>query len=219
MRILYVEDEKYLADAVIHVLKKSEISVDWAEDGETGLDMAMQPIYDAIVLDIMLPKLSGLDILKTIRERGVKTPVIMLSALSQVEDKVKGLNIGADDYLAKPFKTAELVARLNALARRPSLQEEKELRFEDLVLNTTNRTLNGVALTEKESEIMELLIKNPGVIQKKEYILAKIWGSESLGDDNYVEVYISYLRKKIKNLKSKCIIKTIRNLGYKLIVK
>ena len=111
MRILYVEDEKYLADAVIHVLKKSEIAVDWAADGEEGLNKAVDPIYDAIVLDIMLPKYSGLDILKHIRERGIKTPVIMLSALSQIEDKVKGLNMGADDYLAKPFKTAELVAR------------------------------------------------------------------------------------------------------------
>ena len=219
MRILYVEDEKYLADAVIHVLKKSEIAVDWAADGEEGLNKAVDPIYDAIVLDIMLPKYSGLDILKHIRERGIKTPVIMLSALSQIEDKVKGLNMGADDYLAKPFKTAELVARLNALVRRPALQEEKEIRVEDLVLNLRNRTLNDLPLTEKEFEIMELLMKNPGSVQNKEYILAKVWGSDSIGEENYVEVYISYLRKKMKTLKSKCVIKTIRNLGYKLITK
>lgn len=219
MRILYVEDEKYLADAVIHVLGKSDIAVDWAADGEEGLDKAVSPIYDAIVLDIMLPKLSGLDILASLRKRNIKTPVIMLSALSQVEDKIKGLNIGADDYLAKPFKTSELIARLQALTRRPPLQEEKEIHYEDLCLNLQNRTLNNLPLTEKEFEIMELLIKNPDTIQKKEYLLARVWGSESVNEENYVEVYISYLRKKLKTLKSKCIIKTIRNLGYKLIIK
>ena len=219
MRILYVEDEKYLADAVIHMLKKADIAVDWADDGEKGLDMSVNPIYDAIVLDIMLPKLSGLDILKAIRDRNIKTPVIMLSALSEVEDKVKGLTMGADDYLSKPFKTSELIARLNALSRRPPLQAENEIHFEDLSLNTDNRTLNSIPLTEKEAQIMEVLIKNPGVVQKKEYLLAKIWGTEAVAEENYVEVYMSYLRKKMKNLKSKCIIKTIRNLGYKLIVK
>ena len=219
MRILYVEDEKYLADAVIHVLDKSGIAVDWAEDGEQGLDMAVKPIYDAIVLDVMLPKMSGFDILKTIREHNIKTPVIMLSALSQVEDKIKGLNIGADDYLAKPFKTQELIARLNALTRRPPLQEEKEIHYEDLNFNVRNRTLNDIPLTEKEADIMEMLIKNPNTIQKKEYILAKVWGSENLGEENYVEVYISYLRKKLKTLRSKAAIKTVRNLGYKLITK
>lgn len=219
MRILYVEDEKYLADAVIHMLKKADIAVDWADDGEKGLDMSVNPIYDAIVLDIMLPKLSGLDILKAIRDRNIKTPVIMLSALSEVEDKVKGLTMGADDYLSKPFKTSELIARLNALNRRPPLKSETEIHFEDLNLNLSNRTLNDIPLTEKEAEIMEVLIKNPGVVQKKEYLLAKIWGTDAVMEENYIEVYISYLRKKLKTLKSKCSIKTIRNLGYKLIAK
>ena len=219
MRILYVEDEKYLADAVIHMLKKADIAVDWADDGEKGLDMSVNPIYDAIVLDIMLPKLSGLDILKAIRDRGIKTPVIMLSALSEVEDKVKGLTMGADDYLSKPFKTSELIARLNALSRRAPLQEESEIHFEDLCLNVSNRTLNEIPLTEKEAGILEVLIKNPGTVQKKEYLLAKIWGTDAVAEENYVEVYMSYLRKKMKTLRSKCVIKTIRNLGYKLIVK
>ena len=219
MRILYVEDEKYLADAVIHMLKKADIAVDWADDGEKGLDMSVNPIYDAIVLDIMLPKLSGFDILKAIRDRNIKTPVIMLSALSEVEDKVKGLTMGADDYLSKPFKTSELIARLNALNRRPPLKDDTEIHFEDLNLNIDNRTLNNIPLTEKEAAILEMLIKNPGTVQKKEYILAKVWGGESVAEENYVEVYMSYLRKKLKTLKSKCTIKTIRNLGYKLIVK
>lgn len=216
MRILYVEDEKYLADAVIHILKKNDISVDWAADGEEGLDLAMKPIYDAIVLDIMLPKLSGLDILKAVRNRGIQTPIIMLSALSQVEDKVKGLEQGADDYLAKPFKTSELVARLNAISRRPPLQPDEKITYKDLTLDLQNRTVNDVALTEKESSILEMLIKNPNTIQQKEHILARVWGSDAYGEENYVEVYMSYLRRKLKGLHTQTQIKTIRNLGYKL---
>ena len=219
MRILYVEDEKFLADAVIHVLDKNGISVEWADDGEKGLELALKPIYDAIVLDIMLPKMSGFDILRHIRERGVKTPVIMLSALSQAEDKIRGLDYGADDYLAKPFKTAELVARLRALTRRPVLQDEKLLCFGDLYYDLENRSLNDIPLTEKEALLLETLLRNPDRAQNKEYLLNHIWGSESFGDGNYVEVYISYLRKKFKKLKSSVEIKTIRSLGYKLINK
>ena len=217
MRILYVEDEKYLAEAVIHLLKKEKIAVDWVADGEEGLDLALKPNYDAIVLDIMLPKLSGLEILKIMRERGIKTPVIMLSALNEVEDKINGLEMGADDYLAKPFKTAELIARLNALVRRPPLMDAKVLNFEDLKFDLTNRTLNGVELTDKEAGIFEMLIKTPGSAVTKEQILAHVWGNESEFEENYVEVYVSYLRKKLKSLKSCAEIKTIRNLGYKLV--
>ena len=216
MRILYVEDEKFLADAVIHVLDKSGISVDWTADGEEGLDLAVKPIYDAIVLDVMLPGISGFDILKTLRERNIKTPIIMLSALSQAEDKIKGLNYGADDYLAKPFKTSELVARLRALTRRPPLQDEKIISFGDLYYNLEDRTLNDIHLSEKEAVIMESLMKNPDHVQSKKYLLTHGWGSDSVGEENYVEVYISYLRKKLEKLKSNCKIKTIRSLGYKL---
>ena len=217
MRILYIEDEKFLAEAVIHLLKKEKIAVDWAADGEEGVELALKPNYDAMVLDIMLPKMSGLEILKIVRERGIKTPVIMLSALNEVEDKIKGLDLGADDYLAKPFKTSELIARLNALLRRPPLMDTKVLNFEDLKFDLTNRTLNGVELTDKEAGIFEMLIKTPGSAVTKEQILAHVWGSEAEFDENYVEVYISYLRKKLKNLKSRAQIKTIRNLGYKLV--
>ena len=216
MRILYVEDEKFLAEAVIHLLKKEKIAVDWAADGEEGLDLALKTNYDAIVLDIMLPKISGLKILKTIRERGVKTPVIMLSALNEVEDKIKGLDLGADDYLTKPFKTSELIARLNALTRRPPLVDAKVISYEDLKFDLTNRTLNSIELTDKEAGIFEMLIKTPGSAVTKEQILAHVWGSEAEFDENYVEVYMSYLRKKLKALKSRTQIKTIRNLGYKL---
>ena len=219
MRILYVEDEKFLAEAVMHLLKKERINVDHAADGEEGLELALKPNYDVIVLDIMLPKLSGLDILETIRGRGIKTPVIMLSALNEVEDKVRGLEYGADDYLAKPFKTAELIARLKALVRRPALVDAKTLNYEDLKFDLSNRTLNGVELTDKEAGIFEMLIKNSGSAVTKEQILAHVWGQDAEFEENYVEVYISYLRKKLKSIGSKVEIKTIRNLGYKLCLK
>ena len=213
---MYVEDEKYLAEAVVHILKKEKINVDWASDGEEGLELALKPNYDVVVLDIMLPKLSGLEILTSMRNRGVKTPVIMLSALNEVEDKIKGLEYGADDYLAKPFKTAELVARLRALSRRPALVEAKMLDFEDLELDLNNRTLNGVELTDKEVGIFEMLMRTPGSAVTKEQILAHVWGADAEFEENYVEVYVSYLRKKLKTMRSKAQIKTIRNLGYKL---
>ncbi|MBR3228620.1 response regulator transcription factor [Candidatus Saccharibacteria bacterium] len=216
MRILYVEDEKYLAEAVIHMLKKEKINTDWADDGEKGLNLALKPNYDVIVLDIMLPHMSGLDILKTIRARGVKTPVIMLSALGEVEDKIKGLEYGADDYLAKPFKTAELIARLRALIRRPTLKETESLKFKDVTLDLTSRTLNGIELTDKEASIFEMLVSTPDKAISKEQILAHVWGADSEFEENYVEVYVSYLRKKLKQLNTKVKIKTIRSLGYKL---
>ena len=216
MRILYVEDEQYLADAVIHVLNKSGISVDHAADGEEGLNLAVKPIYDAIVLDIMLPKLSGWDILRDLRERKIETPIIMLSALNQTEDKIKGLNYGADDYLAKPFKTSELVARLRALVRRPPLQDDKVISYGDIYYDIKNRTLCDLPLSEKEAEIIEVLIKNPEQVQSKEYLLTHVWGSEAVDEDNYVEVYISNLRKKLEKVSTSVKIKTIRGLGYKL---
>ena len=216
MRILYVEDEKYLADAVIHLLKKANIEVDWADNGNDGLKLAEKPVYDCFVLDIMLPGISGLEILEAIRKKGINTPVIMLSALSQVEDKVKGLELGADDYLAKPFKTAELIARINAICRRPPVQDTSAMEFEDLHYDADNRAVNSVALTEKEAEILKMLIQNPAKVQAKDYILSHVWGSNAVSDDNYVEVYVSYLRKKLKKANSHVTIKTVRNLGYKL---
>ena len=216
MRILYVEDEKFLAEAVIHLLKKEKIMVDHADNGEDGLHLALKPNYDCIVLDIMLPKMSGLDILKIVRARGIKTPIIMLSALNEVEDKIRGLESGADDYLAKPFKVAELIARINALTRRPPLMEQKKIIFKDLTFDPANRTLNGEPLTDKEAEIFQMLIKSPTSAITKTQILAHVWGPDAELEENYVEVYMSYLRKKIKKIDSKVTINTIRGLGYKL---
>ena len=155
MRILYVEDEKFLAEAVKHNLEKQDFDVDLAFDGEDGLEKAVDSIYDCVILDVMLPKLSGIQILERMREKNVNTPVIMLSALSEVEDKVNGLNSGADDYLAKPFKTVELVARINALVRRPAAVQSQILKYKDLEFDVTEKQLNGEKLTAKEAAIIQ----------------------------------------------------------------
>ncbi|MBR3138855.1 response regulator transcription factor [Candidatus Saccharibacteria bacterium] len=216
MRILYVEDAPFLAEAVKFNLEKQGITVDLAGDGETGLENAINNIYDCVVLDIMLPKLSGTDILKRIREKNIQTPVIMLSALSEVETKISHLDHGADDYLAKPFKSAELVARIKALVRRPKHIDMQNLTYGDLVLDKTNATLNGEQLTAKEIDIVTELMKSPETLVNKEYLLAKIWGEEGIGEDNYVESYMSRIRKILKKIHSKARIVTIRGLGYKL---
>ena len=216
MRVLYVEDATFLAEAVKHNLEKQGITVDLANNGEDGLENAMSDIYDCVVLDIMLPKLSGTDILKRMREKNVQTPVIMLSALSEVETKISHLEHGADDYLAKPFKTAELVARIKALVRRPKTIDISDITYSDLVLDKTNATLNGEQLTAKENEIIAEFMKSPETLISKEHLLAKVWGEEGLGEDNYIESYMSRIRKLLKTIHSKTRIVTIRGLGYKL---
>lgn len=216
MRILYIEDTEFLAEAVKFNLEKEGFIVDIVSDGEEGLDKALDSIYDCVVLDIMLPKLSGTDILKRMREKNVQTPVIMLSALSEVETKISHLNHGADDYLAKPFKSAELIARIKALMRRPKGVEISGITYGDLTLDVTNATLNGEQLTAKEVEIVDEFMKSPETLINKEHLLAKVWGEEGIGEDNYVESYMSRIRKLLKKLGSKAKIVTIRGLGYKL---
>lgn len=217
MRVLYVEDEKYLAEAVKHNLGKEGIDADLAFDGEEGLQKAVDTIYDCVILDVMLPKLSGIEILERMREKKIATPVIMLSALSEVEDKIHGLNAGADDYLAKPFKTAELVARINALARRPAQMQDRVIEYLDLKYNIDEKELNGEALTTKEAGIIHELLKTPEKIVKKDYLLSKVWGGEAYGEDNYIEVYMSRLRKVLKQMRSRAQIVTVRGLGYKIV--
>ena len=216
MRVLYVEDATFLAEAVKHNIEKQGISVDLVNNGEDGLENAMSDIYDCVVLDIMLPKLSGTDILKRMREKNVQTPVIMLSALSEIETKVAHLDHGADDYLAKPFKTAELVARIKALVRRPKTIDISDITYSDLVLDKTNATLNGEQLTAKEIDIIAEFMKSPEILISKEHLLAKVWGEDGLGEDNYIESYMSRIRKLLKKIHSKARIITIRGLGYKL---
>jgi two-component system, OmpR family, response regulator ArlR len=221
VRVLMVEDEKYMAKAVAEVLKKNHYTVDLAHDGEYGLDCAISGIYDIIILDIMLPKIDGLAVLKEIRRNGNATPVILLTARGEISDKVLGLDYGADDYLAKPFHTEELLARLRALGRRnATLSNEGILTFGDISLSPHKLLLsksgNEVKLKLKEAQLLELLIKNNKTIVSKESIIEKLWGYDGNAEDNHVEAHISLLRKKLSMLSAECSIQTIRGAGYTL---
>lgn len=221
MRILLIEDEKYMAEAVVQVLRKNNYTADLAHDGEYGLDCALSAIYDIIILDIMLPKMNGLDVLKAMRREKIATPVILLTAKGETEDKVIGLDSGADDYLPKPFKTEELLARLRALGRRKGeIVQEGVLSYGDLELNPNtldvycgNKTYK---LTLKESQLLELLMNMKGMVISKNAIIEKLWGFDGEAEDNHVEVYISFLRKKLAALGSTNTIQTTRGLGYML---
>ena len=219
MRVLIVEDEKYIAEAVEQVLRKNNFSVDLAFDGDYGLDCAMSGIYDIIILDIMLPKMDGLKVLKEIRAHGIKTPVLLLTARGQVEDKVQGLDLGADDYLAKPFHKDELLARLRALSRLGSeLVPDGILRYGSMELNPATLTATSgsasVKLSLKEAQILELLIRNRGLTLSKETIIEKVWGYDSDAYDNHVETHVSLLRKKLAGLDGDVSVRTIRGAGY-----
>lgn len=219
MRVLLVEDEVSLANALGELLKKNKILVDIANDGIEGKILAENDIYDVIILDIMLPGLSGLDILKALRDEGKSVPVLLLTAKDSTKDKVKGLDMGADDYLVKPFVTEELLARVRALGRRPwEVYQDSLITFSDLTLNISNGelTIDGAPnkLTSKEAQLLEMFIRNPGMTISKEQILDRIWGVESMAMENSVEIYVHYLRKKLS--KSKATIKTIRGMGYVL---
>lgn len=221
MRILLVEDEKYMAQALGQVLQKNNYAVDLAYDGEYGLDCALSGIYDIIVLDIMIPKINGLEVLKFLRSKRVSTPILLLTAKSETQDKVKGLDLGADDYLAKPFKTEELLARLRALTRRKeAIVFNNVLTYNDIELNPNSLVLycgkREFKLTLKESQILELLIDMKEMFVSKNSIIEKVWGYDGEAADSHVEVYISFLRKKLKSLKSATTIKTIRGVGYSL---
>lgn len=220
MRLLLVEDEKRLSDALVYILKKNKFSVDAAYDGETGEDMALTGIYDLIILDRMLPVKDGIDLLKNIRAQGINTPVLFLTAKDTVENRVEGLDAGADDYLIKPFSNDELLARVRALSRRRGeILSHKDLRAGNLVLDTTQckAAFGGsspVKLTLKECQLLELLIKNKGQVITKEQILDRIWGFEMDADFNNVEIYVHYLRKKLDCAAANIRIATIRGIGY-----
>lgn len=224
MRILIVEDEVHLAEALTQILKKNNYSVDAAHDGEVGLDNALSNIYDVIILDIMLPKVDGITILKEIRKERISTPVILLTARGEITDRVIGLDSGADDYLAKPFATEELLARIRALSRRKGeVLPSNTLKFGDFELNTAtlklSRDSKEVKLILKESELLELLISRKNSATSKEIIIEKLWGFDAEVEHNNVEVYISFLRKKLTHLSSEVIINTVRGVGYILEVK
>ncbi|WP_315079098.1 response regulator transcription factor [uncultured Clostridium sp.] len=219
MRILMVEDEKYMAEAIAAVLKKNNYTVDLAYDGEYGLDCGLSSIYDIIILDIMLPKLDGLSILRELRANSIATPVILLTAKGETEDKVKGLDSGADDYLAKPFKTDELLARIRALGRRKSeFVNDGILTCGDIELNPQTLDLfcgkKSFKLTLKECQLLEFLINMKSMVISKNAIIGKLWGFDGDAEDNHVEVYVSFLRKKLSHVNSKTVIQTVRGVGY-----
>ncbi|CAM4212908.1 response regulator transcription factor [Saccharibacillus endophyticus] len=221
MRILIVEDELHLAEALSQILKKNNYSVDVVHDGEDGLDYALSGIYDLLLLDIMLPGMDGISILKTVRSKGMAVPVILLTAKGEIPDKIAGLDHGADDYVAKPFSSDELLARIRAAMRRKGeVMPEDALKFGDLELNATNPklTVRGkeIKLNPKESELLELLIVRKQAVTSKEQIIEKLWGFDSEAEHNNVEVYISFLRKKLNFLGSETRITTIRSVGYVL---
>lgn len=218
MKLLVVEDEVALAEALSEILKRNKYSVDTVYDGEDGLEYALTDIYDCIILDIMLPKMNGIDVLRTLRKRHISTPVLLLTAKSDVEDKINGLDSGADDYLTKPFVSGELLARVRSLTRRKGEVMTDEFTFGDIALNMSTFSLSReeqfVKLSLKEYQILELLIANPKQLIPKERFIEKIWGYESDVEYNNVEVYISFLRKKLAVIGSKVTIKTARGIGY-----
>ena len=219
MRILIVEDEKDLAMVLSELLSMEGYYTDTAFDGEEGLDNALSGIYDLIILDVMLPKMDGFQVLSEIRKNSLNVPVLMLTARSQIEDKVTGLDNGADDYLTKPFDTKELLARIRALSRRreKTFVDDSD-RFADVTLDKTTHEImkdgQKVKLTKKEYDILDILISNYGKVVTKETFVTKIWGYDTDVEYNSIEVYISFLRKKLSAVNSEICISTVRSMGY-----
>lgn len=219
MRVLVVEDEVRLASTLQDLLELNGYTTDICHDGEAGLDNALSAIYDVVVLDVMLPKMDGFTVVQRLRAAGNSTPVLMLTARSEVSDRVTGLDRGADYYLTKPFEPRELLACIRALSRRqPELRNTDALEYGDLKLDKNSFTLlcgeRSVRLSRKEFDMMELLMLNQEIVITKGNLLLKIWGYESDAEDNNVEVYISFLRRKLAHLRSTVKIKTIRMVGY-----
>lgn len=220
MRLLIVEDEVRLADTLRQLLHRQGYTADVCYDGVSGLDNALTGIYDLMVLDVMLPGLNGFQVARQLRDAGVATPVLMLTAKSDLSDRVHGLDCGADYYLTKPFEPEELLACVRTLLRRSGgqLQESDTLTWGDLSLERGTFTLscNGrdVRLSRREYDLMELLMRNGAQVVTKEQLLIKVWGYDSQAEDNNVEVYISFLRRKLTHLHSQVRIKTLRMLGY-----
>lgn len=221
MRILLAEDERSLSRAVVALLEKNNFTVDAVYDGQEALAYLEAGNYDAVILDIMMPKLDGLEVLRRLRQRGNAIPVLMLTARSEVADKVTGLDTGANDYLTKPFSTAELMARIRAMTRsRAGGQVSSRLAFGNITLDQTTFELSSpegsFRLANKEYQMMELLLRNPRQLIPAERFLERIWGYDSDVEMNVVWVYISYLRKKLSALHADIQIKATRNAGYSL---
>lgn len=221
MNLLLVEDEIQLSDALSQILTNNNYNVEAVFDGEDGLNYGLTGIYDVIVLDIMLPKLNGIDVLKNLRQNKISTPIILLTAKNSIEDKIVGLDSGADDYLPKPFSPEELLARLRAITRRNgNFINENILEYQDIILNLSSYEIsckdNSIILTSKEFDIIKYFIQRPKIIVNKDDLISKIWGFDSDVEYNNVEVYISFLRKKLAYINSSVKITTIRKVGYRL---
>lgn len=221
MRVLLVEDEIRLLDALEFSLSRQGYTVDRASDGINGHDLALSDIYDVVVLDRMLPGMDGLDILRSMRKSRILTPVLMLTAKDTVEDRVTGLDNGADDYLIKPFATKELIARIKALGRRR--QEnfvEDDIKIGRLVFSPSNCQITcdstALSLTYKETQIFEILAVNKNHVINRERLLEKIWGYDSELESNNLEAYLSYIRKKLSKVNGGIVIETVRGVGYML---
>ncbi len=221
MRILIVEDEESLAELVANRLKKEKYTVDIALDGEEGLYNALEDLYDLIILDIMLPNINGIEILKEIKKNNIKAKVIMLTAKSELEDKLLGFSEGANDYIPKPFHIDEVVARVNAQLRIEKVKNNN-LEFGDLILDLkTSDIINKnnnekINIINKEFQLLEYFMNNPNQVLSKEMIYDKVWGLENDSISNNLEAYLSFIRKKLKIINSNVQIKALRNLGYKM---
>lgn len=225
MKLLLVEDEKRMAQALIEILRLEKYDVDHSGNGLEAIEMIKSDLYDVIVLDVMLPGKSGFEIAKEARQKGIKTPILMLTARNELDDKVLGLDSGADDYLTKPFMTKELLARLRALTRRYSDAADGSLSFGDIRIDRKTSTLyctaNGqsVRLSEKEYKLLEYLIINQKQVLTRERLALKIWGYENDAEYNNVEVYLSFTRKKLAFVRASVEIKALRGIGYELRIK
>ena len=220
MRLLLAEDERDLADALEAMLKHNNYSVDVVNNGQDALDYLMLDDYDGAILDIMMPQMDGVTVVKKLRENKKNTPVLLLTAKSEIEDKVYGLDSGADDYLTKPFVTRELLARVRSMTRRQATFTSNVLELGNVTLSKYTFELatekDKVRLSNKEYQMMEMLMRNPGNVIQTEQFLERIWGYDSDSEINVVWVNISYLRKKLKALDANIHIKAIRNVGYTL---
>ena len=220
MKILIVEDEHLIANALKKGLEQEHYTVDLAFDGETGFDLASSGDYDLILLDLMLPKMNGLEICHQLREQQIQTPILMLTAKSQIEDKIKGFNSGADDYLTKPFAFEELLARVRALVRRPQKSASEIISVGDLSLNLSTyeviRQGKNITLSSKEYSLLECLMRHANKILNKDQLIQHVWSYESDILPNTVEVYIRNLRQKIDQPFKTKLIKTVRGFGYKI---
>ena len=220
MRVLVVEDELRIAQFIRQGLTEAGYAVDLAMDGQEGQAYTRAAAYDVIVLDLMLPKLSGLAVLKQLRERGITTPVLLLTARDAIEDRVAGLDAGADDYLVKPFAFAELLARIRALLRRPPIQQASLLQVDDLALDTIRREVRRagqlIELSPREFALLEYLMRHPNQVLTRTQIAERVWNFDFLNESNVVDVYIGYLRRKIDRGSQRPLIQTLRGVGYRL---